>query len=60
MKFDPKTLPDDVQYLDQREYQALRTRANAFMNRNWWWVCLGLFAGGWKLGAMLHWPRWPF
>ena len=55
-----KNLPDDVQHLDQAEYQALRTKANTFMNRNWWWVCIVLLLGGWMLGAMLHWPSRPF
>ena len=55
-----KELPDDVQHLAQTEYNALRTRANTFMNRNWWWVMLATFGVGWALGRLAGWLKWPF
>lgn len=49
-------LPGQAKDLAQAEYEALRTKANSFMNRNWWAVCLGCLVGGYLLGLLRGWP----
>lgn len=34
------------------EYEKLRTKANSFMNRNWWWIVLAAAGAGLVLGLV--------
>lgn len=43
-------LPTHVAGLAQSEYEALRTRANRFVNRNWWWMMIVALIVGIVLG----------
>lgn len=50
---DLKNLPEDAQHLDNATWQAARTAANSFMNRNWWWVVLATALASFALGLVL-------
>jgi len=35
---------------------TVRTEANTFVNRNWWWLAIAVFA----VGDLIGHTRWPF
>lgn len=45
-------LPESVAKATQDQYELARTKANSFMNRNWWWVVLVALGVGILIGLV--------